>query len=71
MSQLPVREGISPPLCARDEMIDFQHVSGFDSALANQAANGRPVSKSSKTFLGNCTNSGSAAEFTKYWARQR
>jgi hypothetical protein len=36
------------------------------SALANQAANGRPVSKSSKASLGKCTNSASAAEFTKY-----
>jgi hypothetical protein len=42
-----------------------------NSALANQAANGRPVSKNSKASLGNCTNSGSAAEFTKYRARQR
>jgi hypothetical protein len=42
-----------------------------NSALANQAANERPVSKSSKAFLGNCTNSGSAAEFTNDWACHR
>jgi hypothetical protein len=34
MSQLPVREGISPPLCARDAMIDFQPVSGFERVSA-------------------------------------
>jgi hypothetical protein len=35
--------------------------SHFISALANQAANGRPV----KASLRKCTNSASAAEFTK------
>jgi hypothetical protein len=42
----------------------LQNLSG--SALATQAASGRPVSKSSKASLGKCTNSASAAEFTKY-----
>jgi hypothetical protein len=35
-------------------------------ALANQAANGRPVRKSSKASQGKCTHSASAAEFTEY-----
>jgi len=52
----------------RSAVIIWKHAN---SALANQAANRRPVSKSSKASLGNCTNSGSVAEFTKYWARQR
>jgi Domain of unknown function (DUF4158) len=30
----------------------------FNSTLANEAANGTPVSKSSKASRGNCTNSG-------------
>jgi site-specific recombinase XerD len=41
------------------------------SALANQAAEGRPESNRSKASRGNCTNSGSGAEFTQYRARQR
>jgi hypothetical protein len=36
-----------------------------NSTLANQAANRRPVSKSSKASLGNCMNSAAEPEFTK------
>jgi hypothetical protein len=36
-----------------------------DSALAIQAAEGRPVSNRSKASRGNCTNSACGAEFTK------
>jgi hypothetical protein len=42
-----------------------KNLQALDWALANQAAEGRPVSNRSKASQGNCTNSGAGAEFTK------
>ena len=43
----------------------------IDSTLANQAANGKPWLKRSRTSRGNCMHSASGVDVTKYRARQR
>jgi hypothetical protein len=51
-----------------NEITDEDHP---DSTLANQAANGTPWLKRSRTSRGNCMHSASGVDFTKYRARQR
>jgi hypothetical protein len=51
--------------------LDCENLPYLYSALANQAANGRPVHHSSKAARGNCTHAACAAAFTTERARQR
>jgi hypothetical protein len=76
--------GTVPPKCREKDARPYYNRAGYydpmagvfnstllDSALANQAAEGRPVTNSSNASRGHCTHCGSVVEFIQYRARQR